>query len=113
MAIFSKEPEIEPPNKTQRRECWKARDSFFECLDANNISDSLDPNEKANVESKCGKLRAHFERNCIHSWYDYFQKKRYGDISRKKFIDKLESEGAKPLPFKLSRDQVAEANKKK
>lgn len=37
--------------------CWKARDSFFECLDTND-----------NLEKKCRKLRKEFEKTCPPSW---------------------------------------------
>lgn len=113
MGFFSKEQKVEPPNKSQRKVCWEARDAFFECLDANNIMNSLDLNEKANVESKCGKQRATFQKDCVASWYEYFQQKRYNDIRRQKCIEKLEAEGAKPLPYKLELSQVEAANKKK
>lgn len=31
----------------------------------------------------------------------YFQEKRYNDLVRERYIAKLESEGAQPLPFKI------------
>lgn len=104
MGFFSKDEKIvDPPNKIKRKICWDARDKFFECLAKNNIDNSLDPNQSANVESNCGKLRAQFKNDCVDSWYKYFQEKRYNDIRRQKYIDQLEAEGAKPLPFKLDR----------
>lgn len=104
MGLFSKEEKVvDPPNKAKRKVCWDSRDRFFGCLAANNIDNSLDPKEKANVESNCGEERAQFEKDCVASWYKYFQEKRYNDIRRQKYILQLEAEGAQPLPFKLDR----------
>ncbi|RKP31586.1 hypothetical protein METBISCDRAFT_13860 [Metschnikowia bicuspidata] len=107
MGLFSKEKVVDPPNKSQRKVCWDARDRFFACLDANKIDNSLNPKEKANVEANCGRERATFEKDCVESWYKYFQEKRYNDIRRQKYIDKLEAEGAQPLPFKLDSTPVS------
>lgn len=105
MGLFSstKEEVSLPPNKTKRKECWDARDTFFECLATNNIDNSLDPKEKSNVNSKCGSSRDEFKSKCVASWFQYFQEKRYNDLTRARYIAKLEAEGAQPLPFKLSK----------
>ncbi|CAK7894784.1 cytochrome c oxidase assembly factor 6 [[Candida] anglica] len=103
MGIFAKEedkPSL-PPNKVKRKECWEKRDLFFECLTANNIDNSLDPKQENKVKSECGALRTEFENKCVASWFKYFQEKRYSDLIRQRYIAKLESEGAQPLPFKL------------
>lgn len=104
MGLFSKQEKVvDPPNKTKRKICWDSRDAFFACLEKNNIDNSLDPKQASSVESNCGGPRAEFEENCVASWYTYFQEKRYNDIRRQKYIEKLEAEGAQPLPFKLDR----------
>lgn len=90
-----------PPNKSKRKECWDARDSFFECLTQNKIDNSLDPKEEANVLKNCGTLRTDFQNKCVASWFKYFQEKRFNDLIRQRYIDKLEADGAQPLPFKL------------
>ncbi|CAH2352086.1 cytochrome c oxidase assembly factor 6 [[Candida] railenensis] len=105
MGFFSKDestPSL-PPNKTKRKECWDARDKFFECLTSNNIDNSLDPKEMSNVESNCGQFRTDFKNKCVASWFQYFQEKRYNDLTRQRYIAKLEAEGAQPLPFKISK----------
>lgn len=103
MGFFSKEDEVPklPPNKTKRKECWDARDRFFECLTANNIDNSTDPKEKGRVELSCGGLLKEFEGACVASWVKHFQDKRYNDLVRNRYIAKLQLEGAQELPFKL------------
>lgn len=102
MGLFSKEEmPSKPPNKSKRTECWDARDKFFDCLASNNIDNSLEPKEQASVEKNCGDLRNNFQEKCVASWFKYFQEKRYNDLIRERYIKKLESENAQPLPFKL------------
>jgi len=102
MGLFSKEETTQlPPNKAKRQVCWDARDKFFECLTENKIDNSLDPKEIDKVNSKCGKSKAEFESKCVASWVKYFQEKRFSDMTRQRYIAKLEAEGAQPLPFKL------------
>lgn len=103
MGLFGKQSQNDmPPRKNNRMECWSAKDNFFECLTKNNIDNSLDPKEKDNVETNCGTLRKDFQGKCVASWYKYFQEKRFSEIQKDRYIKKLESEGAQPLPFKLS-----------
>lgn len=101
MGLFSKEVHT-PPNKSKREECWNARDRFFSCLDQNQIDNSLDPNERDNVNKNCGGQRDDFKGKCVASWFKYFQEKRFNDLTRERYIKKLESEGAQELPFKLA-----------
>ncbi|CAI5756219.1 unnamed protein product [Candida verbasci] len=100
--FFSNKEKVElAPNKSDRQLCWDSRDRFFECLSANHIDNSLDQKQLKNVESKCGTTKKEFESNCVSSWIKYFQEKRYNDLIRQRYIEKLESEGAQPLPFKI------------
>lgn len=103
MGFFRKEKEATklPPNKTKRAECWDARDKFFECLTKNSIDNSLDSKEIDHVSQVCGKQKSQFENKCVASWVKYFQEKRFNDLTRVRYIQKLEAEGAQPLPFKL------------
>ncbi|CAK9437615.1 uncharacterized protein LODBEIA_P19930 [Lodderomyces beijingensis] len=89
------------PDKASRRKCWDSRDRFFQCLNDNHIDNSLDPAELPKVNEKCAALKKQFESDCIDTWVKYFQEKRFNDIVRKRYIAKLESEGAQPLPFKI------------
>ncbi|KAI5959273.1 uncharacterized protein KGF55_005423 [Candida pseudojiufengensis] len=89
------------PDKRQRVQCWDSRDRFFQCLDEHYIDNSLDPKEISKVNSKCGDIKQKFEKDCVKSWVKYFQEKRTNDLIRTRYIQKLESEGAQPLPFKI------------
>ena len=54
------------PNRSQRVQCWEARDAFFECLDANGIIDSI--KDKDLATEKCGKEDVEFGKDCVASW---------------------------------------------
>ncbi|ODV66958.1 hypothetical protein HYPBUDRAFT_152948 [Hyphopichia burtonii NRRL Y-1933] len=102
MGFFQKEETVQaPPNKSKRLECWDSRDKFFQCLTENKIDNSLDPKIQSKVELNCGELRNDFKNKCVASWFKYFQEKRFNDLIRQRYIEKLEAEGAQPLPFKL------------
>lgn len=90
-----------PPNKAKRQVCWDSRDALFACLDKNNIDDSLNKKELGNVQSKCGAELKGLEASCVASWVLYFQQKRFNDLTKQRYIAKLEAEGAQPLPFTL------------
>ncbi|RCK66022.1 Cytochrome c oxidase assembly factor 6 [Candida viswanathii] len=89
------------PDKGERARCWDKRDRFFSCLEKHYIDNSLDPKELKRVDRDCGTQKKEFEHDCATSWVKYFQEKRYNDLVRQRYIDKLESEGAQPLPFKI------------
>ncbi|KAK6461289.1 putative cytochrome c oxidase subunit Vib [Scheffersomyces coipomensis] len=104
MGFFTKSEEETtsvPPNKAKRQVCWDSRDKFFACLTENKIDNSLDAKILSKVDKQCGDLKVEFENNCVKSWVKYFQEKRFNDLVRQRYIEKLEAEGAKPLPIKL------------
>ncbi|CAL3968410.1 hypothetical protein PZA11_004005 [Diplocarpon coronariae] len=84
------------PDRTQRARCWEARDAFFECLDRNEIVDSIRESEKA--EKMCGKEAGGFQGNCASSWVTYFKKRRVMEYQRNKTLEKLKAEGAQQMP---------------
>lgn len=60
---------FEKPSRTNRTKCYEARDAFFECLDKNNILDSINSKAGAAAAKKaCGQEDVVFEKNCAHSW---------------------------------------------
>ena len=60
---------FESPSRTNRAKCYEARDAFFECLDRNNILDSINFKENQVAAKKaCGEANVVFERDCAHSW---------------------------------------------
>jgi cytochrome c oxidase assembly factor 6 len=54
------------PTRSERQRCWEARDSYFACLDANNIMDALKDDKQA--AKACGKQSAQFEKDCATQW---------------------------------------------
>jgi len=54
------------PDRSARAKCWEARDIYFQCLDKNNIVDSLTHKDAA--EKSCGAESKGFEANCASSW---------------------------------------------
>lgn len=60
---------FESPSRSNRKQCYAARDAFFECLDKNNILDSINTKDgRTKAASFCGQLDQEFEKNCAHSW---------------------------------------------
>lgn len=60
---------FEKPSRTNRQKCYESRDAFFECLDKNNILDSINSQKGRDAAKKaCGAEDVVFEKNCAHSW---------------------------------------------
>ena len=59
---MAKDNPDQPPTRSQRQQCWDARDKYFGCLDKTGLVDAVpDPNV-------CSADRQGFERHCIGSW---------------------------------------------
>ncbi|KAL1915039.1 uncharacterized protein VTP21DRAFT_7744 [Calcarisporiella thermophila] len=56
------------PNREHRQKCWDFRDKYFACLDAKNV---VKP-----VEGVCDQERQDYEKECMKSWVEYFNKRR-------------------------------------
>ncbi len=54
------------PDRTTRAQCYDGRDSFFACLDRNNILDSQ--KDDALARKLCPAELKEFERSCAASW---------------------------------------------
>ena len=54
------------PNRSERSKCWEARDTYFRCLDTNDIVDSIKEGDKA--AKVCAAEGKGFETNCATSW---------------------------------------------
>lgn len=96
---------FESPSRSNRKQCYAARDAFFECLDKNNVLDSINTKKgREKATSFCGKLDEEFEKNCAHSWVEYFKKQRVVNYQREQTIKKIEQQGGEivapqlPLP---------------
>ncbi|KAH7138344.1 cytochrome oxidase c subunit VIb-domain-containing protein [Dendryphion nanum] len=85
---------FETPSRTNRAKCYEARDAFFECLDRNSILDSINTkNNQAKAKKACGQEDLVFEKNCAHSWVEYFKKQRVVNWQKEQTIKKIEREG--------------------
>ncbi|KAJ4365778.1 hypothetical protein N0V83_008399 [Neocucurbitaria cava] len=96
---------FESPSRSNRKQCYAARDAFFECLDKNNILDSINTKDgRTKAAGFCGQLDQEFEKNCAHSWVEYFKKQRVVNYQREQTIKRIESQGGEiaapqlPLP---------------
>lgn len=54
------------PDRTQRSQCWEARDIYYGCLDKHDILDSIAEKDKA--ARVCAAEGRAFEANCAESW---------------------------------------------
>ena len=60
---------FESPSRSNRKQCYAARDAFFECLDKNNVLDSINTKSgREKAQTFCGQLDREFEKDCAHSW---------------------------------------------
>lgn len=80
-------------DRATRQKCWDARDSFFKCLDSNEI---IDPTT-ISTTSPCQSQKAAFKKDCVATWVDYFSKKRVLEIQRERMIKEAERRGANIL----------------
>ncbi|KAF2704352.1 hypothetical protein K504DRAFT_451065 [Pleomassaria siparia CBS 279.74] len=91
---------FESPSRTNRAKCYEARDAFFECLDKNKILDSI--NSRAGqiaTREACGASDVVFEKNCAHSWVEYFKKQRVVNYQKEQTIKRIEAQGGEIAPI--------------
>ncbi|KAF9922541.1 hypothetical protein FBU30_007327 [Linnemannia zychae] len=79
---------VKHPSRADRQNCWKARDAYFECLDKANVVDPSKP-EAANI---CQDLRAVYEKGCMKSWVDYFNKRRVLAVEQKELLERVKAQ---------------------
>jgi cytochrome c oxidase assembly factor 6 len=56
------------PAREERKKCWEARDTFYSCLDKNDVIDSLSGDGKRTAEKQCAQESRQFEQDCASSW---------------------------------------------
>ncbi|KAI1456300.1 cytochrome oxidase c subunit VIb-domain-containing protein [Annulohypoxylon moriforme] len=83
------------PDRTERKQCWEARDNFFKCLDKHDVIDSTKDDGKKIAEKQCAKENQGFQDNCAAAWVDYFKRFRVADYQKKKTLERLEKQNAK------------------
>ncbi|GAO49208.1 hypothetical protein SAICODRAFT_29708 [Saitoella complicata NRRL Y-17804] len=81
----------ELPMREQRKQCWGSRDAWFACLDKNNIINPID--EEVKAKKACPKEFKKFEDSCVHSWVEYFNKKRVLDFRKEQMLREAAEKG--------------------
>lgn len=112
MGWFSKEgnnKEYHPVDRSSRKQCWDARDDFFECLNNIDVINALDPSQEKKVKSKCGTQEKKFNNSCAESWIKYFKEKRVVDYKKEKFLKEMEQQNATKI--ELTPQQMASSRK--
>lgn len=110
---FSSRQKEEPRviHANDRKKCWSARDSFFNCLDAHQIVDAIKDDSKA--RKACPPELKEFEQACIDIWADYFKQKRIADHTKDLRIKELEKAGYQPLNAPLQVKSITEEEARK
>ncbi|OZJ04504.1 hypothetical protein BZG36_02252 [Bifiguratus adelaidae] len=87
-----------PPTRAQRQQCWKARDAYFDCLTECGIVDPNGMDHKPEVQekgSKCLALKKEYEKDCIASWVEYFNKRRVLEVQQAKYLKLAKEQSGK------------------
>ncbi|KAI5917742.1 cytochrome oxidase c subunit VIb-domain-containing protein [Camillea tinctor] len=82
------------PDRTERKQCWDARDSYFRCLDSQNVIDALGPTGRKQAEKHCAAEGRAFDQNCAAAWVTYFKKSRVAEFKKKATLQRIEREQA-------------------
>ncbi|KAI0016560.1 oxidoreductase-like protein [Xylariomycetidae sp. FL0641] len=85
------------PDRTERKQCWDARDSYYKCLDKHDVINSMNGEGKEKSDKFCSQEDKAFQDNCASAWVTYFKKYRVADYQKKKTLAKLEAEGANKM----------------
>ncbi|ODQ65801.1 hypothetical protein NADFUDRAFT_51079 [Nadsonia fulvescens var. elongata DSM 6958] len=95
--------------KSTRALCWEARDSFFACLDKNNIIDAIENSKEATAQ--CGSQEKDFEKDCVGSWVEYFKQKRTMEYNKAKMMESLAAQNAIKLEERIKFQEAPPAKK--
>ncbi|KAI0148537.1 oxidoreductase-like protein [Xylariaceae sp. FL1272] len=82
------------PDRTERQQCWDARDAYYNCLDKHDVVDALNGAGKKKSDKECAVEDSAFQQNCASAWVTYFKKYRVAEYQKKKTIERLQKEGA-------------------
>jgi cytochrome c oxidase assembly factor 6 len=103
------------PSKQSRKECWKQRDVYFDCLEQNRLwldglqpkthqeMIQLDPLNPPVIEYKnsswnqsylytCRKFRELYKQACLPSWVSHFETTRVQEKQKQYLLEKLEKD---------------------
>ncbi|KAI0418958.1 hypothetical protein EKO27_g4255 [Xylaria grammica] len=92
------------PDRSERRQCWDARDNFYRCLDKHEVIDSLTGDGKKTADKHCAQEDRAFQENCANAWVTYFKKYRISDYQKKQTLERLQKEGANKVSMQRPGD---------
>lgn len=84
------------PDKERRKQCWDARDKYWNCLDQNAPTYSASSGEEG--PKACAQFRKLFETGCPAQWVKHFDRKRTYEQFKEKMnagYDPVEEKGKK------------------
>ncbi|KAI2624448.1 oxidoreductase-like protein [Xylaria nigripes] len=90
------------PDRSERKQCWDARDNFYKCLDKHEVIDSLTGEGKKTADKNCAQEDKAFQENCASAWVTYFKKYRLAEHQKKKTLERLQKEGASQVAIQSS-----------
>ncbi|KAF9583669.1 hypothetical protein BGW38_008903 [Lunasporangiospora selenospora] len=79
---------VQHPSRADRQVCWKARDAYYACLNKADVVDPSKP-EAANI---CKDLREQYEKGCMKSWVEYFNKRRVLEVEQKEILERMRAQ---------------------
>jgi len=71
------------PDRSERKQCWDARDNFYKCLDKHDVIDSLIEEGKKTADTHCAQEDKAFQENCASAWVSIFALYCSLDFSRR------------------------------
>ncbi|KAH6647273.1 oxidoreductase-like protein [Truncatella angustata] len=93
------------PDRSERKRCWDARDSFYQCLDKHNVIDSTKGAGKATADKECAKENKQFGEDCATAWVKYFKQYRVADYQKKQTLERLKKEGANKMAIEAGAEK--------
>lgn len=103
------------PTRSNRKACWESRDAYFDCLTRNKViippgTDLSDASrgrikpktpeevDAARAQDPCVPARDVYERHCVHSWVEYFNKRRVMEERQRRM-----NESSSPTPVSIAK----------
>ncbi|KAF9790414.1 cytochrome oxidase c subunit VIb-domain-containing protein [Thelephora terrestris] len=82
----SSTPEPTAVSREGRKHCWDGRDAYFKCLDNVGV---LKPGDEGKA---CSSEKVAYEKSCVKSWIDYFNKRRVLAEQQKGVLEQMKNQ---------------------